>query len=138
MEPLIRDRRAIGVPRRHQREFKEGGCPPVEHLDVHGIDLLELLSQSGVVVRVQHLRKGEDEVALEREGDVGGLEGRKSCFERNYGWGLKGRGEVNDDLGGLGPLLNARLAKCGSPGDGRLGRRWWGDRGGGSSGGCIR
>ena len=55
VKPLIRDCRTVGVLRRHQRAFEEGGCPPVEHLNVHGIDLLELLSQSGMVVRVQHL-----------------------------------------------------------------------------------
>ena len=96
-----------GCRRGHQREFEEGGCPPVEHLNVHGIDLLELPSQSGVVIRVQHLREGEDEVTPESEGDVGGFESRKRCLESNYGQGLERGGEADNDLGGLGSLLDA-------------------------------
>ena len=90
MEPLIRDCRAVGMPRGHQREFQERGRPPVEHLNVHGVDLLELLRQDGVVVRVQHLRKSEDKIPPKSEGDVGRLEGRKSCLKSDCGGRLNG------------------------------------------------
>ena len=62
-QPLAGDCGAVRVVGRHKREFEERGHSSVEHLNVHCVDLLQLLCQNGVIVGIQHLRKGEDEVA---------------------------------------------------------------------------
>ena len=60
---------------RHKGKFEEGGSPSVQYLNVHGVDLLQLLDQRRMVVRVQYVRERKDEVAPERKGNVGRLKG---------------------------------------------------------------
>ena len=62
---------------RHEGKFEEGGGPSVQYLNVHGVDLLQLLDQRRVVVGVQYVRERKDEVTPERKGDVGRFKGGK-------------------------------------------------------------
>ena len=73
VKPLIRDCRAVRVPCRHQGEFEERSGPSVEHLNIYRVDFLELSCQNGVIVRVQNLAEGKDEITPKCEGDVRGL-----------------------------------------------------------------
>ena len=75
VEPLVGDWGAVRVAGWHKGEFEEGGRPPVQHLNIQGVDLLQLLDQRHVVVRVQHVREREDKIAPKGESDVGGFEG---------------------------------------------------------------
>ena len=66
VEPLVSDWRAVGVARRHKRELEEGCRSSVQHLNVYGVDLLQLSDQRRVVVGIQHVRESEDEIAPKR------------------------------------------------------------------------
>ena len=92
---------------RHNRELEERGRSPVKYLNVYGVDLLQLLRQDGVIFRVQNLREGEDKVASQSAGDIGGLKNRerspKLVDARLFRW----VGESDDDLGGLRTLSDA-------------------------------
>ena len=74
VEPLVGDWGTIRVAGRHERELEERCCSSVKHLNVYRVDLLQLLDQRSVVVRIQHMRESEDEVTPKREGDVGRFE----------------------------------------------------------------
>ena len=45
VEPLVGDWGAVRMAGWHKGEFEEGSRPPVQHLNVHGVDLLQLLDQ---------------------------------------------------------------------------------------------
>ena len=111
---------------RHKRELEERSCSSVKHLNVYCVDLLQLLRQNGVVIGIQHLRKGEDEVATQSAGDIGWLERGERPPElvdtRLFRW-IR---EPDDNLGGFRTLSNARFAQRSSLGRGSGGLR---DRG---------
>ena len=61
---------------RHEWEFEERRSSPIKYLNVHRVDLLQLLDQCCMIVCVQDLRKGKDEITSEGDADVGRL---KNC-----------------------------------------------------------
>ena len=90
----------------HKRELEEGGGPPVKHLNVYGVDFLQLLDERCVVVGIQDLRKGEDIITPKGDSDVGWFKDRQRAPElvdRRKMLGVIG--EPHDDLGGLRALL---------------------------------
>ena len=40
IKPLVGDWRAVQMAGRHEREFEEGRCSSIQHLNVYGVDLL--------------------------------------------------------------------------------------------------
>ena len=73
-QPLTCDFRAVRVTSRHERKFEERCRSSVKHLNIHSVDLLELLRQGGVVFGFQHLREGEDKITAQSVGDISRLE----------------------------------------------------------------
>jgi hypothetical protein len=91
----------------HDREFEERGRSPVKHLNIHTVDLLELLCQNGVIVSVQDLCKGQDEIAPQGAGDISRLENGERTPQLVDTWLAWWVGESYDDLRGLRTLSDA-------------------------------
>ena len=60
VQPLVSDCSAVWMTSWYEWKLEEGGSPPVKHLNVYRVDLLQLLDERCVVVGIQNLRKGED------------------------------------------------------------------------------
>jgi hypothetical protein len=106
-EPLVSDYGAVRMVGWHDWELEERSRPPVKHLNVHGVDLLQLLRQNSVVVRVQDLRESQDKIAAEGAGDISRLESGKRSPELVNARLSRGSGKADDDLRGLRTLSDA-------------------------------
>ena len=97
-KPLVSDCGAVRVAGRHDRKLEERCRPSVKHLNVYGVDLLQLLCQNGVVIGVQDLQKGQDKIAAEGAGDISRLESGECSPELVDARLSRGSGKADDDL----------------------------------------
>ena len=93
---------------RHKGKLEEGGHPSVKHLNVYGVDFLELLDERCMIVGIQDLRKGKDVITPKGDSDIGWLKHCQRAPELiDSGKVLSFTREMHNDFCRLHALLDA-------------------------------